>query len=383
MGLGLDRREVRYPVPWMAWRRSARQGSFPGGDVYPQGREEGNMRSSVSTRKLRMTLLFMVMLLPSWAFANHIKSPGTWTPPCPAGLACMPEGREGFAMTQIDNQLIVSHGFSSVSGDSNDTRIYDIDTNTWFNPAPVPLPTAVRSELAGADHGGLHYAIGGRGICTFSLGGVCADLEVYDPVTNAWASLPPMLTPRAGLAAAVVGDTLFAIGGRTGTLPTSGLPLPNVEAYDIDAGIWTPVAPLLMPVMDTAAVAHGGKIYVIGGATIGGVPVNFVQIYNVAKNTWSLGTPMPTARANLALATCGTVVVATGGRTTLSGTSTTVEAYEIPKDAWTTGLTPMPTAKSEHASVSHGNTLYATGSGIFGAAQNFHEALTCSSLFRK
>src|SRR2546426_3658050 len=52
--------------------------SFPGGDVYPQGREEGNMRSSVSTRKLRMTLLFMVMLLPSWAFANHIKSPGTW-----------------------------------------------------------------------------------------------------------------------------------------------------------------------------------------------------------------------------------------------------------------------------------------------------------------
>ena len=170
------------------------------------------MRSSVSTRKLRMTLLFMVMLLPSWAFANHIKSPGTWTPPCPAGLACMPEGREGFAMTQIDNQLIVSHGFSSVSGDSNDTRIYDIDTNTWFNPAPVPLPTAIRSELAGADHGGLHYAIGGRGICTFSLGGGCADLEVYDPVTNAWASLPPMLTPRAGLAAAVVGDTLFEIG---------------------------------------------------------------------------------------------------------------------------------------------------------------------------
>ena len=33
--------------------------------------------------------------------ANHVRSPGTWTPPCPTGLACMPEGREGFAMTQI------------------------------------------------------------------------------------------------------------------------------------------------------------------------------------------------------------------------------------------------------------------------------------------
>src|SRR2546422_2778457 len=147
-------------------------------------------------------------------------------------------------MTQIDNQLIVSHGFSSVSGDSNDTRIYDIDTNTWFNPAPVPLPTAIRSELAGADHGGLHYAIGGRGICTFSLGGGCADLEVYDPVTNAWASLPPMLTPRAGLAAAVVGDTLFAIGGRAGPPPPPRPPPPPVEGPAIHAGGSGPPAPL-------------------------------------------------------------------------------------------------------------------------------------------
>lgn len=119
--------------------------------------------------------------------ANHVRSPGTWTPPCPAGLACMLEGREGFAMTQIANQLVVSHGLRQGAPlDSNDTRIYDIDTNTWFDPAPVP-PLALRSELAGASHGGLHYAVGGRGICFAGPAGVCADLEVYDPVANTWS----------------------------------------------------------------------------------------------------------------------------------------------------------------------------------------------------
>ena len=113
-----------------------------------------------------------------------------------------------------------------------------------------------------------------------------------------------------------------------------------------------------------------------------------MQIYKVASNTWTLGAPMPTARANLALATCGNVILALGGRTGpafLGQASNTavVEAYEVSKNAWTTlPLTPMPTAKSEHGAVSHGNHVYATGSGIFGAARSPHEALTCSSLFR-
>jgi len=347
-----------------------------------------------------MTLASVSMLIqPTSAFANHIKSPGTWTPTCgtPGSLACMPEGREGFAMARVGNQIIVTHGFKSVGGDNNDTRIYDIDTDSWLNPAPVP-PFAQRSELAGAAHGHLVYAVGGRGLCAVSVGGLCADLEVYDPVANFWASLPPMPTPRAGLAAATVGNKLFAIGGRTGTVPGSGAALSCLEAYDIDAATWSaacgaPGALVPMPVaaMDVAAVAHGGNIYVIGGS--GGPDparplLTTVQIYNVAKDAWFLGAPMPTARANLALATCGSVILALGGRTGpaffgAAVNSATVEAYEIPKNLWTVGLSPMPTAKSEHGVASHGGLVYASGSGIFGAAMNSHEALSCASLFMK
>lgn len=343
--------------------------------------------------ELAMLLLVWGLVLPRDAFANHVKSPGTWTPQCgtAGGLACLPEGREGAVTTRVGNQLILTHGLSSTAGDSNDTRIYDIDTDTWFDPNPSPAPTAFRSELAGAAHGGLVYAVGGRaGICTFfTSGGVCADLEVYDPVANTWASLPPMPTARAGLAAVTVGNKLFAIGGRDGSIPTSGSALTCLEAYNIDAASWSPtcgsggaLAPLPVAAMDVAAIAHGGKIYVIGGGSTGGAPLNNVQIYNVAKNTWVSGVAMPTARANLALAICGNVILALGGRDASTSTSTTVEAYEIPKKIWVTGLTPMPTAKSEHGAVSHGGLVYATGSGIFGAALPEHEALSCRSLFR-
>src|SRR5881296_3163112 len=117
-------------------------------------RKERHMRLSTIGGKVRLiatvrtVTLVVAMLVPAWGFANHIKSPGTWTPPCgtPGGLACMLEGREGFAMTHVDNELILTHGFKSGFGDSNDTRIYDIDTDTWFDPAPVP-PFAIRSEL--------------------------------------------------------------------------------------------------------------------------------------------------------------------------------------------------------------------------------------------
>jgi len=42
---------------------------------------------------LAAVVLAWVMVLPPHASANHIKSPGTWTPPCgtPGGLACMLE----------------------------------------------------------------------------------------------------------------------------------------------------------------------------------------------------------------------------------------------------------------------------------------------------
>jgi hypothetical protein len=39
--------------------------------------------------------------------------------------------------------------------------------------------------------------------------------EAYDPVTNTWRSLQPMMTPRHGINAAVIGNRIYLPGGAT------------------------------------------------------------------------------------------------------------------------------------------------------------------------
>ena len=59
-----------------------------------------------------------------------------------------------------------------------------------------------------------------------------------------------MPTPRQYLAAAIVGNTLFALGGSGG----GGL-LDVVEAYDIESGSWAAAEPRGTPRYGLAAVA--------------------------------------------------------------------------------------------------------------------------------
>ncbi len=42
---------------------------------------------------------------------------------------------------------------------------------------------------------------------------VCGQSKAYEPATDAWQAFAPMLTPRHGLGAAVVGDAIRVAGG--------------------------------------------------------------------------------------------------------------------------------------------------------------------------
>jgi N-acetylneuraminic acid mutarotase len=69
------------------------------------------------------------------------------------------------------------------------------------------MPTA-RGGVAGAVFDGLFVVAGGE-----QLSGTFTEVEAFDPVANHWLSLPSLPTPRHGLAAAAVGNTLYIIGG--------------------------------------------------------------------------------------------------------------------------------------------------------------------------
>jgi len=67
-----------------------------------------------------------------------------------------------------------------------------------------------RLDLAAASVGNTLYALGGGGDF---ISGPLSSVEAYDPAANTWTSKAIMNTGRGELAAASVGNTLYALGG--------------------------------------------------------------------------------------------------------------------------------------------------------------------------
>jgi len=289
------------------------------------------------------------------------QQPNTWTvltnvpTASPSSL-----GVEGMSVASVDNKIIAALG--NEEPDKATTRIYDVDGDTWSFGANAPGPNA---EGAGVAHGGLFYSIGGRFMQTPR-----ADIWSYDPATDTWnASLTPMSLGRTGLAVAAVGNSLYAIGGRTTTSgPCSGFgthQLASVERYDIATDSWTTVASLPSARSDLAAATVGGKIYVFGGCRGDETILNDVDVYDPVTDTWSTApSDMPTARAAMyAVATRGGTVYVIGGWDGIGNGLSTNEAYEVPQDQWTTGLPPMPTPRAEAGIADYGGRIFVVGGG--------------------
>jgi len=279
-------------------------------------------------------------------------------------------GVEGMSVASVGDEIIAALGFDNFAGDTSTTRIYDIASDTWSFGAAAP---GTSSEGAGVAHGGLFYTVGGRFI------GPRADIWSYRPATDTWnAALTPMPTARAGLAIAVVGNSIYAIGGRTSTGgPCTGGPLATVERYHIASDTWTPVASLLAPRSDLAAATVGGKIYVFGGCDAAGNFLADVDVYNPVTDTWSAApADMPTARAGMyPVATKGGTVYVIGGWDGIGFGLSTNEAYKVSQDTWTAGLLPMPTPRAEVGAVGHGGRIYIVGGSqpAFGASVDANE----------
>jgi len=299
---------------------------------------------------------------PAWASLTPVPSIGG--PPF--------GGVEGMSVASVGNEIIAALGFDNFSGDTFTTRIYDIASDTWVFGANAP---GASSEGAGVAHGGLFYNIGGRGA------GFNANWS-YDPVSDTWdPGLAPLPTGRNALAVAVVGNAIYAIGGRiAGGGPCSGFGvgvLATVERYDIDSDSWAAVAPLLSPRQDLAAATKGGKIYVFGGCDPAGNIVGDVDVYDPTTDTWSSApADMPNPRASMyPVATKGGTIYVIGGWDGFSPGLSTNDAYKVSQDSWTTGLLPMPTPRAEVGAADHGGRIYIIGGGQpgFGASVDANE----------
>jgi len=105
--------------------------------------------------------------------------------------------------------------------------------------------------------------------------------RLYDPVANAWSSLPSTLKHHAmGTSAMYVDDTVMLIGG----FGTSFAPVPDVESINLAAGspAWTLRESMRFPrVYHTATLLPDGKVLVSGGVACPGS----INIQTVDPNT--------------------------------------------------------------------------------------------------
>ena len=81
-----------------------------------------------------------------------------------------------------------------------------------------------------------------------------------------------------------------------------------------------------------AAVVANGRIYVIGGSTIGGMPLPTVEVFDPSSGTWSIHAPLTQARGYVSAAYLnGQIVVVGGGEGGPAGTLgtplPTIEAF--------------------------------------------------------
>jgi N-acetylneuraminic acid mutarotase len=127
------------------------------------------------------------------------------------------------------------------------------------------------------------------------------------------------------------------------------------------------------------AVAHGGKIYVIGGASMHpGSKETFIhparphrsvdanEVYDPKTDTWEKRSPLPTARNHAAAGMVNDKIYIIAGRIgagfiTRGSSVNIVEEYDPITDQWGALKAAIPTARSAVAYATYGGKIYVAG----------------------
>ncbi len=132
------------------------------------------------------------------------------------GRPC-PMARNSAAAAVLDGAVWVAGGRTVSGGGTGRLDRYSPAEDRWDTLAPIPRSYAANNQVGGglamAALAGKLVAFGGEWFRQGGGGGVFAETWIYDPTTDRWERGPDMTTPRHGLAAAAVGDTIYAIAG--------------------------------------------------------------------------------------------------------------------------------------------------------------------------
>jgi non-specific serine/threonine protein kinase len=257
---------------------------------------------------------------PPRGAAGDPPSAERWKP-----LASSKLSRTEVGAARIGRSIYVVGGFERSSGRTTAaTERYAIGENRWSRVRGMPI--ALNHAAAVSWHGRL-YVVGGYADPA-GLSQEQALLLRYDPRADRWKRLADPPSARAALAAAVVGDRLYAVGGVRG-----GAALGTLEIYDLRKDRWTTGPDMEVAREHLAASASGGFVYALAGRAAGEGNFAAAERFNTKTGAWERLRDMAKPRGGIAAATVHGDVVVFGGEEG-AGTIREVERFDTAKRRW-------------------------------------------------
>ncbi|XP_037920056.1 uncharacterized protein LOC119657284 isoform X2 [Hermetia illucens] len=225
---------------------------------------------------------------------------------------------------------------------------FDPKSLQWRNEKDLPYPRR-DFGLVGTRKG--IYLIGGEdGNRVF----LASTIFLTPGESKAWIEVEKLRTPRTGLAAALVGNNIYAAGGIVG-LPNSGV-TNTVESYDLTTGHWTQISNLRKPrSFGKFCVLSNSEVFLIGGVTVEGnrfLSLSSVDKLDLKTKAWTKETNMNFARHGHDVGALDDKILIFGGvSTNKNQTLNSVECYSTTTKRWITGIRSLPSPLSGMAAV--------------------------------
>lgn len=301
----------------------------------------------------------------------------------PTTFAVMPEPAvNSFGGAVLGDWLYVygghvgkTHSYSETTTAKHFRRLNLKDRTTWED---LPMTRDVQGVALVSDGKSL-YRLGGmvarnRTGEEHDLHSV-ADFARFDPETKTWTDLAPMPSPRSTHDAAVVGRTVYAVGGWTMNGATEDADyLDNTVAFDLDhpeAGWRTIEQPFRRRALSVAEC--GGKLYAMGGLTDTFTIERRVDVYDPATNSWTRGPEFPGKANHDAF---GTSAFSVDGRLYYSGAAGRIYRLNDQGTSWETVGAWVQSRLTHRLLAGPGHTLFAVGGNFKGRQTPIIEAVS-------
>jgi galactose oxidase-like protein len=296
-----------------------------------------------------------------------------------SGLQGLTIATSGFTFGGANNELglnaVTAADGAADAATIEDALVFTVPPSVNTFAASTPTMNGARTQATAALlRNGKVLIAGGAKLNGFATN-VLSSTELYDPVTNTFAtSTPTMNTARFVATATLLPNGKVLIAGGFGAAGT----LSSTELYDPVTNTFAASTPVMNAARDfaTATLLPNGKVLIAGGDTNSG-PLSSTELYDPVTNTFAASTPvMNTARAaaTATLLPNGKLLIAGGLDNTFNPSSST-ELYDPVSNTF--AASPVMNTARESATA----TLLPNGKALIAGGDNGSSILSSTELY--